>query len=163
MDDILAPVSLPDADRKLVCDFLVVFSRFESALKHRNYFREREENDGRFVIERGRFARDIQSQLATRLNSPEARRPIQYLLEHPPMEQVASGNTLTWERVPPHGPRRIDARFLMDAIYRVRNNLFHGGKWPHDPARDPHLLQATLAAIENFLECHSEVANAYFH
>ena len=48
--------------------------------------------------------------------------------------------------------------------YRVRNNLFHGGKWvPVDePARNEKLLRATLNILRWALRFHPAAETYYF-
>ena len=54
-------------------------------------------------------------------------------------------------------------RGLLDAVWRVRNNLFHGNKLnPADRVRDAALMNDTLAVIEMFLECDPNLSSAFY-
>lgn len=56
----------------------------------------------------------------------------------------------------------IDSEWLLEMVYRVRNNLFHGGKWPVQPERDAELLSACLAALGHYVDLNTNVRRAYF-
>ena len=47
--------------------------------------------------------------------------------------------------------RRGDFRFLMDVVYQIRNNLFHGGKRPYNP-RDKELVSAAREIVVGLLD-----------
>ncbi len=157
MSDLLDAVKLPDNQRKTVCEFLLVFSRFEFALKKARYLHK--PRASAIGVDRKKFADDVNVSLQEKLKTPEQRERLDPLLNRPPMEQVIDehGN-LKWKKIPPGS----DAKSLLDSAYRVRNNLFHGGKWPPEPARDEELLRSVLALIEICLQVHKDVAEAYF-
>lgn len=163
MPDILKPVKLPASNRELVCDFLLVFSRFEFALKSQGYFHPmRDGGVGIVRIARNRFAEAVQDKLALQLQLNENRKLIQPLLDRPPAKQIVKGTVIKWVDEPAFTGQKSEAEFLLDATYGVRNNLFHGGKIPHDTVRDRDLLRAALAVIRCCLEVHTAVANEYF-
>lgn len=91
MEDILETLKLPESHRKLVCEFLLVFSRFEFALKHNRCFIEY--RGGGLGIDRKRFELDIQVALATRLQWREDLASIQPLLDRPAMQQENHRNS----------------------------------------------------------------------
>ena len=43
----------------------------------------------------------------------------------------------------------------------VRNNLFHGGKYPYDPIRDVELLQSCLAVLMSWAEFIPEIHGGF--
>jgi hypothetical protein len=55
--------------------------------------------------------------------------------------------------------------WLTDMVCTVRNNLFHGGKFPFarikDPARDPDLLKHSLTILEACLELNPKVKGKF--
>jgi hypothetical protein len=75
-----------------------------------------------------------------------------YLERHPPMKQILKDGTLDWARLNQE-PTRIE-RLLFD-LRTVRNNLFHGGKFPRtyieDPSRDEQLIRSCLAILNTLL------------
>jgi hypothetical protein len=75
---------------------------------------------------------------------------------------VARGGRLDWEDAP--APAGADTEKLLVYVRRVRNNLFHGGKfsetWP-DPERSGKLIRASLLVIEACLKLSDRVRAAY--
>ncbi len=61
---------------------------------------------------------------------------------HPPYKQVLRNGYLHWESAPPVGATEIEKVLLL--VRRVRNNLFHGGKYNaqshEETARNEELL-----------------------
>lgn len=72
----------------------------------------------------------------------------EYLELHPPMKQIERNGALGWTRLNTE-PSRIE-RMLFD-LRTVRNNLFHGGKFPdeyvEEPSRDEQLIRSCLAIL----------------
>ncbi len=155
----LKPVALPEEVRALVCEFLLVFSRFEYALKLRGYVHTT--RHGRVEVDRRRFSAD-HPELVERVAQGRLRQRAAAVLERPPARQKLVDGRLEWEPTRPLNPNQLDSGKILDAVYQIRNNLFHGGKWPADPARDPELLRAALAVIEGCLEINDELRRAYF-
>ena len=92
----------------------------------------------------------------------ENRKLIQPLLDRPPDKEIGKGTVVDWVRVPAFTGHTSEAEFLLDSTYRVRNNLFHGGKKPQYTVRDQDLLGAALAVIRCCLDVHTAVAKEYF-
>lgn len=117
--------SLIDALRvppALLLDFFVTFARFEYALKATGFSRDRH---GGAEADWDRF---IES--AERLDSQELTAILsvgQGLLDAPPKKLVWRAETLDWQEVTRVGQTEI--RFLLEAVKRAKNNLFHGGKF----------------------------------
>ncbi|HJX12988.1 MAG TPA: hypothetical protein VJ377_05605, partial [Dehalococcoidales bacterium] len=57
---------------------------------------------------------------------------------------------------------------LIYIIKQVRNNLFHGGKFPDpigpvgDPTRDPSLIKHSITVLKHLLFSSPDVKNCYF-
>src|SRR5262249_51711738 len=74
-----------------------------------------------------------------------------YFMSQPPRKQIRDGHSLGWSE-----PQiRVDEpllTWLLLMVRSVRNNLFHGGKFPmvsiKEPARDPELIRHALTIIE---------------
>ena len=58
--------------------------------------------------------------------NPEVKNAIRYLRKKPPQKQIVRNNELCWEN---STPDLDDLNNLFLYIRRVRNNLFHGGKF----------------------------------
>jgi hypothetical protein len=71
-----------------------------------------------------------------------------YLLAHPPKRQVWVDGEVTWEAVPNN---EVSVQILIGHIRRVRNNLYHGGKFNGkwiDPDRSEELISKSLVVLE---------------
>ena len=82
----------------------------------------------------------------------------------PPKRQIVrEDGSLTWEDLKRENVTAI--RWLLKIVRRVRNNLFHGGKYPYtplpEPARDTQLLESSLIVLEACLEWDEEVRRWY--
>ncbi|MFO1505309.1 MAG: hypothetical protein U1F39_16085 [Steroidobacteraceae bacterium] len=95
------------------------------------------------------------------LNVPaggELEQAIQYLITYPPRIQVTPTE---WREQALFGESLAER--AIDAACRVRNNLFHGGKFfePASEGRDQLLVAHSLAVLHFCLECDEELRNAY--
>jgi hypothetical protein len=143
-------VALPNCHRELVCQFLLVFSRFEAALKRAGFARQ---NGERLTVEWRRFARESGQGIDLPVED------LGVLVLAPPARQQIMDNQLSF--VPEDRPAELTAEWVLEMVYRVRNNLFHGGKWPADPERDGALLQSCLVALAFFVDLDQRVRHAY--
>jgi hypothetical protein len=87
---------------------------------------------------------------------------IQYYLTHPPKKQVLLDGALSWsETLPDH---QSQAELVLRLVCRVRNNLFHGGKFNgrwFNPKRSEELLRRGLVILQAVVLGHSKVREAY--
>lgn len=134
-------------DEKLVLVFLYAFSRFEYALKRSGYHGQ----DGKVAqADWDRFENAL-----TGL-PPADLAPVlalgDYTLAKPPKKQVVKGGGLNWED---SAPTASEIKTLIIYVRRIRNNLFHGGKFPeghvHDVARDTDLLRSGVSVLKALL------------
>jgi hypothetical protein len=136
------------------------FSRFEYALKASGCLVRR---DGKAEANWDRFAADIGKEFDERAKSnPAFDEAVKYLTQHPPKEQHAKDGALQWIEKPADPPAGSTAVLLY--VRRVRNNLFHGGKFSHswiDPDRSTRLIRASLEILHECLEISDRVRNAY--
>ncbi len=149
-------VPVPDAiqrianasDRKLAWEFFVFFSRFEYALKrHQAYLMpgtgDAQPNWDRFASKNAaNFSRDT---------SPALQKAVEFYIAQPPRKQLRHEGEMNWS-----APQEWDGReprlvWLLRVIRTVRNNLFHGGKFPllpiEEPSRDRDLIANGLAIL----------------
>ncbi|MFZ0245116.1 hypothetical protein [Candidatus Binatus sp.] len=129
--------------------FFVFFSRFEFALKRTEYLTSDKKHRAKPNWER--FANDLGQSF---LNEVRASGEAVALLTRPPKKQIVRSDRLGWQ----DGKAITDAKKLFEAVRLVRNNLFHGGKFP-DPAgfvsdvsRDRELLVQSQRVLEMALE-----------
>ncbi|OKH53896.1 hypothetical protein NIES2101_09090 [Calothrix sp. HK-06] len=79
---------------------------------------------------------------------------VDYLIKNPSKKQILSGDALSWSQTPSWTQEEPLLKCLLTMIRRVRNNLFHGGKFPgapvKDPTRDQLLLEYSICIL---VEC----------
>ena len=146
-------------DQSLVLDFFMKFSRFEFALKISGFAR----GDENFVGPAWRrFAASISSSF-DKCRTPELEQACKYYLVNPPHQQVIVGDSLGWNANIPN--TNSEPEFLIELVKRVRNNLFHGGKYNaemhEETARSEALLRNGLIILEECLRVLPDVKQAY--
>jgi hypothetical protein len=147
------------ADRELVLQFFAYFSRFEYSLKRAGFLKsgaKAEPNWDTYANTlRGRFA-DVHDSVF--------RDAVTFLLKEPPKTQTVSGKSLDWrDTVQKEGEQH--ERYVLRLVRTIRNNLFHGGKYPlgpvHDVARDRDLLKAGIVVLGQCLELSERVRASF--
>jgi hypothetical protein len=135
-------------DRDLVFEFFLLFSRFEYALKRAGFVKG---DDSKAQAHWPRFARSIDSKL-TSATEQEFLEAVLILNLEPPKKQVMKCGQLGWaENV--KESHETDAEWILRLVRTVRNNLFHGGKYPElvveDYERNRNLLKACLVILKS--------------
>jgi hypothetical protein len=141
----------------LAAQMFRVFSRTEYALKAAGY----NSGDGPAEANWGRFALDVEG-LITNPPSAQLQEAIQFVFNAPPKKQVIVGGSIKWKTVEPSTNSRADK--LLQYVRRVRNNLFHGGKFNghwFEPERSEALLRHSLVILSSCVEAIPEVREAY--
>ncbi len=133
------------------------FARFEYALKAAGFHY----GEGKAKPNWEKYACSIGSTLE-KSDTKELQEAIQYILKHPPKKQVIRNDVIDWDEVEPDHNSQTDLILLY--IRRVRNNLFHGGKFHghwFEPVRDYDLLRHSLTILEACLAASYLVREAY--
>ena len=148
-------------DEKLVFKFFAIFSRFEYALKRTGFLRDQE----RAEADWDRYSTCLRGRFAV-LGSLTFTDACAYLEQESPRQQVVDGTRLTWKACL-RGNGESEESYVLRMVRTVRNNLFHGGKYP-DPsgpvqevARDRRLLGACITVLEECLRSSPEVRCAF--
>ena len=138
-------------------EFFVTFSRFEYALKRSGYLRSVKEGA---KAEPGwdKCASDLGEAFFTQIYESTQ---VTELFKRPPRKQVVQNGEIRWKET-----EQINTvKDLFVAIRKIRNNLFHGGKYPTGPieeaARNKKLLSGTLWVLEQALEKSPEVNRVF--
>jgi hypothetical protein len=131
----------------LAADFMIVFARFEYALKRAGYYR----SDGNTLQpDWDAFAK----RLATSTHA-DLLKAGETILKNPPSKEAVTNGSWTWADIRVTNAANDLERLLL-YVRRIRNNLFHGGKFPPDQpkeyARDKQLLESSLAVLEATLD-----------
>ena len=87
---------------------------------------------------------------------------IRYYLEMPPKKQIIRNDLLDWDDLQPD--HKNQAELILRLVCRVRNNLFHGGKFNghwFEPQRSEELLRHGLLILRSAVAAHPNVSEAY--
>ena len=108
------------------------------------------------------FALDVENLIANPTNST-LEESIEFILSAPPKKQMIVHGLITWDDVEPNTNSRADK--LLQYVRRVRNNLFHGGKFNggqwSSPERSDLLLRHSLVILNAAVEFVPNVREAY--
>jgi hypothetical protein len=134
--------------KELTLEFFAAFARFEYALKRAGYVVG---DDKSASPSWDRFAVDLRDMGDAALAPVIA--ACVYLREHPPKKQVVNNGNLEWAVRPAAGSPIED---VLLSVRTVRNNVFHGGKFPtgivEEPLRDRRLIEECLAVLNALLD-----------
>ncbi|MGE5153415.1 MAG: hypothetical protein ACM3ST_05310 [Bdellovibrio bacteriovorus] len=143
---------------QLATDFFRTFSRVEYALKTAGYLVQHKKNA---EADWTAFAQEID--YAFLCVKTEALKEAQnYIFMHPPRKAINNNGKIEWERVVPDHKNQTD--LLLQYVRRIRNNLFHGGKFNgrwFQPERSGPLVHAGLVILNSALACSEKVQAAY--
>ncbi|MFC1833865.1 hypothetical protein ACFL2Q_03910 [Thermodesulfobacteriota bacterium] len=134
-----------------------VFSRTEYALKAAGY----NCGEGAAKANWRRFALAVEDLIANPTTT-EVTEAIEFIFSAPPKKQMIVDGLITWADVEPQTNSRADK--LLQYVRRVRNNLFHGGKFNgrwFAPERSEPLLRHSLAILKAVIEFVPDVSHAY--
>lgn len=131
---------------ELVFDFFKEFSKAEFILKHAGFLLG---NESKVDADWDGFAASLSDDFYN--DDVAAQGAAEYLFTNPPMKQIKTADgRLGWTRDDVADSDRSSKRLFV-LVRRVRNNLFHGGKFPvglvEDAARDERLLEASLRVL----------------
>ena len=142
---------------ELAHGFFYCFSRTEYALKASGF----NKGDGKAEANWRNFAQAVEDLIANPI-SQALKDAVDFLLQAPPKQQVIVGGNLEWKESPPKTNSRADE--LLTYVRRVRNNLFHGGKFNGHwfaPERSELLIKHSLVVLEACVDFVPKVRDAY--
>lgn len=159
--------SLAGGNGELVLKFFANFSAFECALKQAHFVRGDKNNNA--VPDWDRFADTLNGQLAA-LKDRDFINAKLYLLKEPPKKQMftKSNKGVRWEENSKRSTE-TDERYLLRLVRDVRNNLFHGGKYPStstapptgEALRNSKLLEACLTILDKCRALNADVGTFF--
>lgn len=141
----------------LCYEFFREFSRYEYCLKASGLHHKIKDAKADW----DEYAKQV-SETINNTTDPELIAAITYFKEHPPKKQIIKEGSLVWDDSLPQ--EKDLAKFIFLLIRRVRNNLFHGGKFNEkwfEPERSETLLQHGIVILRRCGAEHSEVRKAY--
>jgi hypothetical protein len=151
-------------DKDLIFEFFAVFSRFEYALKRSGFIPKGKDSvpkDGDAKADWTTYELELRGQFA-KIQDQEFLEACAYITLEAPKKQVVEDGRLGWEPANPHEFKERDVLIL---LRRVRNNLFHGGKYPSGPvpdqARNNNAIRSCLVVLDACLGLSPNVAAAF--
>jgi hypothetical protein len=136
--------------------FFATFVRFEFAMKQCGYLRWTEDDDVALACRR-KLAAALPDHFFQSVRDGQTA-PV--LIERPPKDLfVQDGAQPQFGDQPPAPTTTMQ---LLDAVWRVRNNLFHGNKmYPADRERDAALMDDALAVLDAIMQQKQDVSSAF--
>jgi hypothetical protein len=151
-------------DREMAWYFFVFFSRMEYALKRSAYLKKTKPRDDRAEPDWDRFANAHAKEFSPN-SSEEVEAAVKFFRIAPPRKQVNNSGVLEWSEPQSKHSSESLLRWVLRAVCTVRNNLFHGGKFPgesvEDPSRDRNLLKHSICILEAALLLDTKVSDHF--
>lgn len=145
-------------NKDLIFDFFVIFSKTEYSLKMCGFHN----GEGEAQANWDKFANSLNASFDKTANQ-ELQKSIDYLLKHPPQKQRVSAGQLQWQESQPTNIQEI--KLLLIYLRRVRNNLFHGGKYIgnvlENPPRTKKLIESSIKILRYCISISPEVKKAF--
>lgn len=152
-------------DMLLAFEFFILFSRFEYALKKTGVVRFckgvtvcKGSEVKRATPNWESFAKYIQIPFSE-IECEELKVSTSYIFENPPQIQTCDTGWKDFKES--LNAENQSVHWLIEAIKQVRNNLFHGGKYPlqliDESSRDKVLLEHSMTILRACLNCDNEV------
>lgn len=134
--------------------FFYTFSRFEYALKCKGYAKKGR-ND-QVIVDWKKFACDHNEIFLE--NKQKLKESLDYYSKNPPKKQIFNNNKLEWNDLKKfNASSDCEFYWFLKAVKHVRNNLFHGGKYPYDLNRDSCLLHHGKKILDICLKFDHEI------
>ena len=142
-------LDLLNVPREMTLEFLATFARFEFALKKAGYARG---DDSQVSANWDAFTNDVAKIDAAVLAPVLA--SSQYVQQYPPKKQILDHGVIRW--VARQGTSGSAIGDVLLSVRTVRNNVFHGGKFPDgavaEPLRDETLIRECVVVLQGLLE-----------
>ena len=139
-------------EKDLVIGFSILFSRLEYSLKRTFDYALGNENEVQANWDK--FASDHNGSFNPH-RTKQLSEAVACLVKNPPCKQVLKNGVLDWKPMESqNAPPLIE---LICSVRMVRNNLFHGGKFPiptgsvDDVGRNVKLLQSSITILQECL------------
>lgn len=143
---------------EIVFEFMLAFSRFEYSLKRAKFLKKQETAEVDWNAVKNEFENNASKETKNKILSSDA-----YIWVNPPKKQIVENSALSWKQAQ---KRSGSIREAIEALQRIRNNLFHGGKWPsgpeYSPERDLKLISCGLQILYDLVDIDADVRNFFF-
>ncbi|WP_227642261.1 hypothetical protein, partial [Klebsiella pneumoniae] len=141
----------------LAFQFFKLFAQYEYALKAMGYAKSG--RDDSVQLDWDGFSNDIGCLVLVDAEFP-LQHAIDYIFDEPPRKQVLEDGKINWRKV---NADQRSPQILFSHIRRVRNNLYHGGKFnAHwlQPERSDLLVKNSLIVLRALQGKHDGLAEA---
>ncbi len=150
-------VSSYDIDKELAYKFFITFSWFEHVLKAFGHVRNR----GYVQINWIEFGERHNDNFNPE-RTPELKAAIEYLQAFPPgSQQFDKHNVIVWDEADVKGASLLAQ--ILSKVTTVRNNFFHGGKFPEFRERDADLMRCCLIILDECTRLSDDLRYIYQH
>lgn len=157
--DLLKKAGISDSAQTACFSFFILYSRFEYALKRSGYLQTHKTN---LFIDLDRASNELASNCDSQIK--KLRETELKIFNAPPKKQINVDNTFEW--ADSDTSSMSETRRALHLASSVRNNLFHGGKWPHNPsydlARDKQLIEDATKIIETIIDADKDLKQKFF-
>lgn len=156
-------------NRELVLKFLILFSAFECALKMVGFVKQPQSEKQKKAYHQNKFlAQPDWETFSTRYSDdfnanepPELKKAWDYFVNAPPRKQILKNNEIDLSGPYAYANTEKELVWLLKSVKIVRNNLFHGGKYPFveikEPARNVQLLELSIEILKSCLPLDNDV------
>lgn len=141
----------------LAYEFFQEFARYEYCLKVTGLRKDSRTAQACWV----KYASEV-SEVINAPKTEDLSEAISYFEKYPPKRQVVKDDVLDWDDTLPKHKNK--AELILRLVCRVRNNLFHGGKFNgnwFEPERSEQLIRHALVILRACAENHEKVRRAY--
>lgn len=158
-ETILKLANISKEDQQACFEFFILFSRFEYALKRWGCA---DKNSPELKVNWDDAARKLATKCDVLIQ--EIRQKNGEIFSHPPKKQVRADNGFAWKET--NTTTMTETRRALFHLCNVRNNLFHGGKWPNegpvvDSVRNRTLIAEAIELIRTFVESDDTLKSLY--
>jgi hypothetical protein len=144
-------------DQTLVFEFFWKFSAFECALKREGFLKPAPYADPDWKA----FGKTIRNDFQ-KIRLADFSKSVEMLKQLSPKRQINRNGKLAWESVT-RTKVESEEEYVIKLLKIVRNNLFHGGKYPDgqivEVTRDRNILRAALNVLNGCYELHPGIKN----
>lgn len=148
-------------NEEILLEFFIIYSRLEYALKRTNFTKT---NDGDAEANWEKFISKNKSNFDSQ-KSERLKQAVDYLLSFPAQKQIIKDGKLDFVEHPgtKSGPELCR---VYHCIRMTRNNLFHGGKFPYKPVKEPSrnkkLIESCLIVLKEIIELDKRIENMFW-
>ena len=151
-------------DSLLAWEFFIFFARFEYSLKRKSEYLMHENGDAKPNWDK--YASDVNVNKAfISTKSKELDDAIAFFIKTPPCKQITKDGELEWSDPQKWNEKEPKLIWLLGVVRTVRNNLFHGGKYPlvlvREPSRDSELIKHALVILQHALSLNPDIENIF--